>query len=261
MKKHILMAALLLFTIACSQNKNSSTTQNQADTITYETASFYKSSTECNTNTCGAYVKATYPVFKDDALNSFVMGKITIKPFDSVSYNALDIAADSFINEYVNFKKEYPETAGGYEWIQNLKVSYQNAKTINFTHSSYGYTGGAHGLENTLYYNLAKPSYTQLSLKDLFKAGYETELAKIAEQIFRSNEKLSEEDSLSDGYFFDDGKFSLTSNFLITKDGILFTYNPYEIKAYAYGSTDLLIPYQQIQHLIKSDSILAEHIQ
>jgi hypothetical protein len=47
-----------------------------------------------------------------------------------------------------------------------------------------------------------------------------TELTKIAEQIFRKNEKLTDTSSLARDYFFKDNKFALNENYSITPAGI-----------------------------------------
>jgi hypothetical protein len=41
-----------------------------------------------------------------------------------------------------------------------------------------------------------------------------------------------------------------TNNFCITKKGILFLYNPYEIAAYAMGEIELFIPFEELKTVV-----------
>jgi len=261
-RNYFLILIGLLFFSACNQNtkKPDKSIQDSlvADTIAYTMKSFFKTSDECKKDTCGAYVAAKYPIFDHKYLNDFVLKITTPAPFKDHPAENIAIAADSFINEYLNFKKDFPDSPAGYEWDQTLTVAHQNKDVISFKHVNYAYTGGAHGLENTLYHNLYRSGYKEITLKDILNSDYEAPLTKIGEDIFRKNEGLNPADKL-EAYFFENQKFVLNDNFLITPKGLLFLYNPYEIKAYAYGTTELLIPYTAIKDLIAADGILAKY--
>lgn len=253
-----ILAGATLFLASCNTNpKNAQETNGTADSVEYTIRSFYKTSTECQKDTCGAYVKATYPEFKSKDLNDYIDGILTNQSKKEIS---LEVAADSFLNDYLKFKKEYPESSAGNEWIQSIKVSNQQSDLLGITHENYLFTGGAHGLETIIYYNYLVKEKQTVKIKDIIKEGGYAKLETVAEEIFRKNEKLSPTESLAGNYFFEGDKFSLNDNFLITTEGLLFTYNPYEIKAYAFGSTNLLIPYDRISDIVNPNSILANNI-
>lgn len=262
MKYYLILAFFALTFISCNQNKpeqseQEDTKQIAKDTLAYELINFYKTTPSCKTDSCEAYVKAVYPVFKVEALNKFITNIITTLPYNGQPTRNLNLAADSFINDYLKFKKEFPDNPAGYAWDQNFRIAYQDENFINFAYQSYVYTGGAHGLETIQYFNISKKGYQIIQLKDIFDKDERAQLNAIAEQIFRKQEGLKANDNL-DSYFFDEQKFSLNENFIITDKGLEFLYNPYEIKAYAYGRTILFIPYQDIQEIIKKDSILSK---
>ncbi|WP_026903058.1 DUF3298 and DUF4163 domain-containing protein [Pedobacter glucosidilyticus] len=262
MKYYILLAFFALTFISCNQNNPKQAKQEDAkqivkDALVYELINFYKTTPSCKTDSCEAYVKAVYPVFKVEALNKFITNIITTLPYNGQPTRNLNLAADSFINDYLRFKKEFPDSPAGYAWDQNFRIAYQDKDFINFAYQSYIYTGGAHGLETIQYFNISKKDYQIIQLKDIFDKDEKAQLNTIAEQIFRKQEGLKANDNL-DSYFFDDQKFSLNENFIITNKGLEFLYNPYEIKAYAYGRTMLFIPYQDIKEIIKKDSILSK---
>ncbi|MNV58716.1 hypothetical protein D3C71_1511030 [compost metagenome] len=108
-----------------------------------------------------------------------------------------------------------------------------------------------------VYWNLDPKTLNEISLESLIKEGSLPELTAIGERIFRKNEKLSPTASLKDNYFFEKDTFSLNSNFTITKEGLKFLYNPYEIKAYAYGSTELIIPFSELKAIAKPNTLLS----
>jgi hypothetical protein len=265
MKNYLLIAVALLLLSACNQNQTNAgangkdTSQVTADTVTYTMKSFFKTSDECKTDTCAAYVAAKYPVFvKNNDLNDFVLEITTPAPFKEDPTESIEVSADSFINEYINYRKEFPDSPAGYHWDQTLIVTQQDKDVISFKHVNYAYTGGAHGMQTTLFHNLYQSGYKKISLKDILNRNYDAELTKIGEAIFRKNEGLKATDPL-DGYFFENQQFVLNDNFLITPKGLLFLYNQYEIKAYAFGTTELLIPYTAIKHLIAADGVLAKY--
>ena len=74
--------------------------------------------------------------------------------------------------------------------------------------------------------------------------------------IFRKNEKLSATEPLEERYFFDKGKFALAQSFYVNDKGLVFLYNPYEIKAYAEGYTELIVPFSALKAIAKSNTIL-----
>ena len=75
--------------------------------------------------------------------------------------------------------------------------------------------------------------------------------ASIAEAIFKKAYG-------TDGWDYESGKFPLASNYSISTGGLYFIYNAYEIGSYAMGAPDVFIPYKDIKHLIKPNSIVAD---
>ncbi|MCL8000973.1 RsiV family protein, partial [Brucella sp. 21LCYQ03] len=76
------------------------------------------------------------------------------------------------------------------------------------------------------------------------------ELINLGESHFRTTEGLAPNDPLSGRYFFDEGIFTLADNFAFSKTGLVFQYNPYEIKAWSEGVTRIEIPYKELKDLL-----------
>ncbi|MBE7175208.1 MAG: DUF3298 domain-containing protein [Mucilaginibacter polytrichastri] len=282
MKYTILIPALLLFA-ACGQTKNSSdggdstATGNEAtadsgavsadpssDTLTYSIESILKQSKYCNskgtTDTPCMIVALRYPKFPsaNKPLNDSLSKWLAASDNPDKSYSSPEAYATGFVGDYETFYKEQhqPPAAVPWEMQKTVKVYRQKGGIVPLMVDSYVFQGGAHGSPATVYHNWDTKSGKELELDDLLNPGWKAALTKTGEQIFRKQENLSAGISLSKGYFFDKGVFSLNGNFLITEKGLQFLYNPYEIKPYAAGKTELLIPYTAIASLIKKDGPL-----
>jgi hypothetical protein len=97
-----------------------------------------------------------------------------------------------------------------------------------------------------------------IKLDDILVEQYSDQLNKIAETIFRDNEKLNATASLS-GYSFKSGQFALNNNFLITPIGLKFLYNSGEAKPTSYGQVVLFVPYSQILNLLRSNTVVDQY--
>jgi hypothetical protein len=126
--------------------------------------------------------------------------------------------------------------------------------------NSYTFQGGAHGANYTFFINWDTNADKNLALEDILAQGYKPKLNEIADTIFRQQEKLTGTSSLAKDYFFKGDKFKLNRNFLITPVGLRFVYNIYEIKPYAAGSTELLIPYEKIRSFLKPNTVITQYI-
>jgi hypothetical protein len=123
------------------------------------------------------------------------------------------------------------------------------------------YAGGAHGMHASMAYNYDLTSGKQLTLDDLFVANYKKRLTRIAESHYRKEEGLLASDDLvhTRGWF--ENIFVLSQSVGIGEEGLHLHYNPYEIKAYALGTTSFVLPYELIERLIPTDSYLSPFLQ
>ncbi len=134
----------------------------------------------------------------------------------------------------------------------NVDFVYNKNGVISVRFSVYQYMGGAHGMASDLYISGSRGSVLQeIPLTTLFAEPEKSELTAIAESIFRAEQEIADSIVLTDaGYTFVDDVFSLTDNFAVTADGLLFHYNPYDIASYAMGEITLVIPYEKFQPLL-----------
>ncbi|WP_219226122.1 DUF3298 and DUF4163 domain-containing protein [Pedobacter antarcticus] len=269
------IAGLILLTglYACTSNTpkeqntadQSSETVSLTDTLKYKFDSVKVVSTSKllgeGANQEATTAKVIFPVFNKESVNQYVTDEVLSLSGKKSQFKTYKELTAGFIKEFdvFNTKDNNPNGNPWFEYI-DLKVAanYPNYLSLKFTYSEY--KGGAH--PNTLfsYLNYNPQSGNVITLDSLVKTDSKTQLVAVAEKIFRKNEKLSANASLSDGYFFDGGKFALAQTFTLSPEGLMFLYNPYEIKPYAAGVTELIIPYSQIKEFLKPASVLNNFI-
>ena len=255
--RHAFFGLLLLYT-ACRNNEHT-TEQPLTDTLsyTYDSVKVYSpfrpEKAQVNDSTKAVI---TFPVFKDDTSNQFIRRQI----FDYIAKEeAATSYADivqSFISGYDDFFRSNPDTFQSWYLTINIEVLQQKPSYLSIKYSHADYAGGAHGNSNITYLNYNPRTHQSVVLDSLIRPGKMGNLIRLAEQIFRKNEKLDPLQSLEENYFFEKGIFSLPPNFYVNDKGLVFSYNPYEIKPYVYGYTELVIPFNDLKDLAKPHTIL-----
>jgi hypothetical protein len=106
----------------------------------------------------------------------------------------------------------------------------------------YTYTGGAHGMEHAFgrTWQIVGDKANELTLDDLFVAPYLDVLDK----------KLVAELRARDADWFVDGSMKSVAGHLhtwnVTKDGVEFVFDPYEVGSYAQGMHEVLLPWKAL---------------
>ncbi|TCC91818.1 DUF3298 domain-containing protein [Pedobacter frigiditerrae] len=262
MKKLTLFLVLISILAACRNDKSKTETiETRVDSLTYN----YDSVTIYSTNIVKTDAKETdttkaviqYPVFKNEELNNYIQRQVLnyFSEEDKAIIAYQDIAK-SFITGYDSFYNENKGTQQA--WFLNIDVNVlhqtPNYIALEYIHSDY--SGGAHPNTNFSFINYNPKTNQPLTLDSLIDKSNKARLTSISESIFRKDEKLSSTEPLEGKYFFSDGKFTLPDNFYVSNKGLVFFYNPYEIKAYAYGTTEITIPFAALREIAKPNTIL-----
>jgi len=267
--KRLGILLISLSVIACqSEKKTTDQTDSVASSTTSSSLTFKYDSLQVfskqikpakKENTDTAYAKIVYPIFSDQKLN-LLIEQMAVKAAEQTDQNTNKTykeLATSFVEGFDEFNKENGGTQSAWFLDDQTKVLVSQPDYLCLEHSNVSYAGGAHANSAMVYWNLDPKTLKEITLESMIKEGGLPELTAIAEKIFRKNEKLSPTASLKDGYFFEKDTFSLNRNFTITKEGLKFLYNPYEIKAFAYGSTELLIPFSELKAVAKPNTLLS----
>lgn len=183
------------------------------------------------------------------AVYAFAEGVINLeeKNMDNPTFEGL---ADSFINSYLEIKKEFPKEIAWEAKINGLVV-YQSPKIINIRIEYYMFTGGAHGYYGVKSLIFDAQTGKQLSNKDVFQ--YD-EFTSYVEEKFRKKYGLTPKQSINaKGFMFEEDKFVLPENIFFTKNGVLLVYNVYEIAPYSEGNQELLFSWKEVNPFLKID--------
>lgn len=237
--KYSVLSILFLLCISCSKE------------LRFESESFEKTTTlDCNEN-CPS-INLTIPVAKNsdviaDSINKSVFTTVksiidfSDKPNNSSNYEQL---ASSFIQAYEKLKKDFPKDHFGWEAKIEGELKHRSENILNIEIKHYTYTGGAHGYAGLRSLIFDPKTGKRIANEKLFK---NWKLFKaFAETKFRNEYKIPRDQPInSTGMFFENDVFQVAQNIFFTKKGITLHYNPYEIAAYADGSRELLISYEE----------------
>ncbi|MEN9447321.1 MAG: hypothetical protein RJA25_611 [Bacteroidota bacterium] len=270
----VFFASSFLF-ISCKQkttNYSSSIDITGKDTLLYDVYLLDTTNTACTQQykNCPS-VKVSYPIFHspDSSLNTYLNEEVmkSILYFDvddSVNYTSVIDIAKRFFEENLKMKKEgnYDDASSGWTKENSVYVYDKLGKYLTLEVLHELYAGGAHPNSYIEYkvYDLVNRKQAQaseiLNLND-------TSLLRIGEHLFRKQNEIADSSTLADaGYFifgdgdnFEDGpnygKFHFNNNMAITKDGIQFLYNAYEMAPYAAGRPSITLPYDMLQPYLK----------
>jgi hypothetical protein len=131
----------------------------------------------------------------------------------------------------------------------------KNILSLNYATSSE--TAATHSIYKKRYINFNLKTGELLQLEDIFQKNYQNTLIALLEQDLRAKFGIKPKQSLAEfGFVLKNNQLPLTNNFFITRDGIGFHYNVYEIAPYAVGETTLFLSYKQLKTILKNDSLL-----
>lgn len=160
-------------------------------------------------------------------------------------------------------KARYEEFAyGGFsdvpiEWelTRTATVLYQNPDVISIDIHNEGYVGGAHGFADRTLFTYDVKRGKRLAIADLVDPNSEGIFHRVVEAQFRRAREVPANESLSQaGYFVTPGEPILVpENFAITPGGLVLQYNPYEIAPWSYGPTEIVVPLEAFEGVLKSD--------
>ncbi len=146
------------------------------------------------------------------------------------------------------------ESAYSYQHTTGLELKFNKANMLSYVIHRYDYTGGAHGMNTDSCYTIMLNSGAILKQEDLFE---EEALDKVAtlivNHIIKDNKDsdIKTADGLEEIGFFSVKEIYPNGNFYVTDKGITWSYNPYDIAAYALGTIKTTVPFSELKPLLK----------
>jgi len=259
------IGAIILFYSCTSDNTPSE------NKLKYEIVDYEKQSKGCDTlrdDNC-AKIKIEFPQISSFE-SEMVKGKINKSITELFSQDFLGGAESAdfetmmkgFIDEYESFTQEFPDAYQSWFIERTGEVKLNKGNFFSIDYLEYSYTGGAHPNTYVVFKNFDISNGEEIGLDEIISTEKQNEFTKIGEAEFRKLKNLTAESDLGQaGFWFENNKFYLNDNFLITDSSLVFYYNNYEITAYAFGPTELEIPFSKIKKLITDESIISKLVQ
>ena len=136
-------------------------------------------------------------------------------------------------------------------WVSYLqaKVLEQHAKIVVIELSSYHFTGGVQGIPGRRYLNVDRHSKQVLEPKDILVAGEETAFWQVAERAHQA--WLVSQGHAEDTKFQQNWPFKQTQNIAFLRSAVMLKYDVGQIAPYADGHPQILIPYSELQGIVR----------
>jgi hypothetical protein len=157
-----------------------------------------------------------------------------------------------FIAEIKNSSNE----AGEMEYMQDsytcTLADSSNTFLSMYIFSEYYAFGAAHGQHGSSVLNIDLKTGNQIKLKDVLIDNYKSALKSLAKRKFLAQNG-------NEGWWFlteDDQPFELPKVFSITRKGITFSYQHYEIGPYAAGAPEVFLSIKDLGALLKENPYL-----
>ena len=274
----VLVAAMLL--AACQPKPEPQDAQDPASdptvvqqpaepTLRGETVEVQVSMPACEGNTCPKFIverlQSNFP-FIDQLLEKEILAQLG-QMLDLIDVEAtastaptpqskqnLDSQTQLYANAVVQLDQELKRLSSSHEI--NLLISPKilqaegNLTTVVLNSSSY--LGGAHGSNAQRYYNFDLTRQKQVQLQDLLKPKQKANLEKLAHEAFKTwvvDTKLATDPAQYEQAW----PFKMTDNYLLSEQGLILQYAEYEIGPYVVGLPRLMIPFEQLQDILKPE--------
>lgn len=224
---------------------------------------------ECNGNTCPDFtverLQSNFP-FIDQLLDQEILDQLSkmleIVDADQASSTAqgseqtnhLDVQAQQYANAFIKIDEELKALSSSHQISLMIKPKILQSKgtlaTVVLNSSSY--LGGAHGSTAQRYYNFDLKNQKQVQLNDLLLPKQKAKLDKLAHEAFKTWVIDSKLANTADEYE-QAWPFQVTDNYFLGEQGLILQYEEYEIGPYVVGLPRLVIPFDQLQGVLKPE--------
>ena len=197
-----------------------------------------------------------------DSLIHLMLVKFTGKPIKiSQPAKLLDGMKEVYFENYLGTNEGiYNETmASSFNWqsMKFLHILMNGSHILSFYIDHYAFTGGAHGLQTREFTVVSLWTGKEIQLKDIFKEGSEERLITLISDKIHLMNHMPTNQSLKDAGFFTD-TIKPSENFYLTREGIGFYYNQYDIAPYASGNIDIFLPYSELKEVLLTGGAIRE---
>lgn len=278
-KQYVSLLAIILsvsgFLFSCHDKMNKNTGALQFDSIQVnKTAHLFNDTAKpaCNIIINFAYpIKSSDDMLKDSLNTYFISACFGDKYIGEKPEEVVKQYTENYISEYRrDLEPMYTEDEKDKEDESSIGAWYSYYKGIESHVQLYDkdllvyridyneYTGGAHGIYMATYLNMDLTLMRPLRLDDIFVGDYKDALTDLIWNQLMADNKVTTHEALEDMGYASTGDIAPTENFYLSKEGITFYYNVYDITPYSMGPVKVTIPFAMMEHLLGSNPILGE---
>lgn len=253
--------SFILPLISCNGIDRSSRANNGLDSLsyTYKHSQFTQKLQEAKDSLSLFHASIVYPDINfgnNQALKDSVDNFLIYSVFRG--YKTADDANKAFVDESMQ-QTEGTEgfTTTGWESDDSITVVTNTPKVLCLKQNHYSYTGGAHGNPFESYVNFRPSDGKVLVFKDVLDMDNIQKFKSLNLKHLKKHRNIAPTNTLEDkGLFVLADDLPLPATFALTKSGIIMSYNYYEIASYADGVISYIIPYNELEGLIKEEYML-----
>ncbi|MFV5262696.1 RsiV family protein [Acinetobacter courvalinii] len=166
----------------------------------------------------------------------------------------LDSQAQLYADSFVKIDEELKALSSSHQISLMIKpkILQPKGKLATVVLNSSSYLGGAHGATSQRYYNFDLANQKQVQLQDLLLPKQKATLDKLAHEAFKTwivDSKLATDPKEYEQAW----PFQVTDNFLLGEQGLILQYGEYDIGPYVVGLPRLVIPFSELQGVLKPE--------
>ena len=267
----VLLLAASGFFFSCGNTVNKNAYALEFDSIQVnETVHLFGDTAKpaCNLILNVAYASQSSDVRLKDSLNAFFLSACFGDKYMAMTpEEAVKKYTEKYVGDYRNdlepmYKKDEEDKqdeqsiGAWYSYYKGIESHVQLCNTLMLTYRiDYNeYTGGAHGIYMSTFLNLDLRTLAPIRLDDLFVNDYKEQLTDLLWNQLMADNKVATRQELEDMGYVTTGDLTPTENFYLSKDGITFYYNVYDIAPYVMGPVKITLPYEMMQHLLSDET-------
>ena len=268
----VLLLAASGFFFSCGNTVNKNAYALEFDSIQVnETVHLFGDTAKpaCNLILNFAYASQSSDVRLKDSLNAFFLSACFGDKYMAMTpEEAVKKYTEKYVGDYRNdlepmYKKDEEDKqdeqsiGAWYSYYKGIESHVQLCNTLVLTYRiDYNeYTGGAHGIYMSTFLNLDLRTLAPIRLDDLFAGDYKEQLTDLLWNQLMADNKVATRQELEDMGYVTTGDLTPTENFYLSKDGITFYYNVYDIAPYVMGPVKITLPYEMMQHLLSDETM------
>ncbi|WP_171257535.1 RsiV family protein [Acinetobacter qingfengensis] len=158
------------------------------------------------------------------------------------------------INKFFKLAEEVRAMGSASQLILNVKPELldNDLPIVAIVIRANNYVGGAHGSSSEQYFNYDIKNKAILNLDEVIIAGKRKAFNDLAYNAFQQWIKQTQP-AMNIHDYQKLWPFAMSDNFYFAKDGLILQYGEYEIGPYAVGLPRLVIPYSQLQGILKEN--------